>query len=1395
MTEQQSELTQIWEQAVDEYLNKSKRGSVAQRWKVPITTQDDLNKLIEQHESDFLRFRKSRKRFWDGLMATMGQLQNLGNVAQAALQLSPFAPAAVVLEAGLFLVSSGAAVADTYDSLETLFRRVRDITDRLGEYLKVSLDHKLQQVVIKLLSSLLDVFGEAEAAIRRGRGKEMMRRVTGKENTIQVALDRLDEWVQTEIALITAKTFATTQRIDEKVDNERDRLLLRRSLCAEVASDNEAFGKNIEASRISRSGDWILKERLFDKWFQREFPVLWVLGKPGTGKTYLASRIVSHIRQNSGLASFFYIREGMNTQHDPESILKAIAYQVTGLYGAYREQAVAVCNDGDSLLLPKSLWESLFVKPFNTGAAKPLFVVIDGLDEATTKNQELIVKLAKNLSDMRSKTRKNPVIQLLLLGRPDLDYNVSNVWRGEKRRPKILHIEPSMSRSDVERFIKKGVTEGIPLLQKMRPGPSKRLRREIVKTLSDSSDGMFMLAKLMLAEVKDMNKPELVREALSKPPQGLDEMFRRVVARLDVTGGFDKQDLNELIMWVACAKRDLRLGELDLVLKLRDLRQNGIVGLEDELRTRFGSFFSIVLRDTEVESEDEGEGEEETVSVAGSDTTLADSVSKDSDPGDESDAEWEDERQSDNNLSDNDLDDYESDDDTPPQFFTATVKFGHASVGQHFRTASIHRGIGMDLHFAQAHIALTCVGFLTDNIPKRKQKPWREPDLFRYSSDYFLDHFVEVDLDELEITQPDLFESLSKEVSYLFNDHDSLGRWFHNVPDEQRFMCQLFSENVCSKLRQCSMKTNTHNKDTTESLKKESSTSDSVLLEPFAHCIAKAWLSDESCDSMVAVLFLQGYLFLRDRKTFGQWTLPPNRPFEHIAEGISPEQIRKMSALCGLERNMHFYLALGSTFAKIRTSQHLLAAVDEFEHAIQLTEYPEWIWLAYKKKAKVLSRLGESRDAIVAASKALDLLPEDRFYKKKKLLRLIQDAYLHLGNRDAALAAAASAWECAPSDPTAAFRLIYTAHKTGSYTETVKIMRSALESSNGAKFLGRIIDQMVPQRYTTEYMSIACAKIGDLDLAKDAFTAVKSEARDSGAEEIMAAADEALAQLYFGFYHDEEKAIDLWEDIIRNYPSTRPAFEASYALMPWYFTKGKEADPTEAHTWLSKMEHLVAAIEAMTPSPSMSLAQYEVAALLGRWFAEQGETELARAKIHPYVKASICNLTDRDDSNDYDAYHSLARALLCFGHREHAAIAWAFTKPIQSAEQLLGEAGQHVPNANITTVPAVDTEVATPFSWLGRCDGACDRPEVVVKSFSMCEICVDVAFCDECEQKLRDGMGTFTICNPAHPFMEIYPPRGLVTKDAEGYKVHLEEEKVVSASEWLAMVSREWIGE
>ena len=171
----------------------------------------------------------------------------------------------------------------------------------------------------------------------------------------------------------------------------------------------------------------------------------------------------------------------------------------------------------------------------------------------------------------------------------------------------------------------------------------------------------------------------------------------------------------------------------------------------------------------------------------------------------------------------------------------------------------------MDLNFAQAHIALTCLQFLTDHIPKRKQKPWREPDLFEYSVNHFLDHFGEVDFEELKSSHPHLLNSLSEEVLFLFRDRDSIHVWFHALSDEYNFMCQLFSQSICSRLRICISESDIRGKETPTSPGEEFPKGRpflELLLGPFAHYVAETWITLDSTREILAILFLQGFLSL-----------------------------------------------------------------------------------------------------------------------------------------------------------------------------------------------------------------------------------------------------------------------------------------------------------------------------------------------------------------------------------------------------------------------------------------------------------------------------------------------------------------------------------------------------
>lgn len=858
-----TELTLLWEEAVRDYASKSKRAPILNDWKHIVNTNANLEELIEAHESKFLTFRHHRGRFWHVFVDTMNQLQRLGRIAQGGIGATRFAPSSIILEAGLFLIDSGSAVANTYDSLEVLFRRTRDTTSRLEEYLdRNSNDAKLREILVQLLCSLLNVFGEAEATIRRGRGKELMQRISGKENKVQKALDQLDDTVQRDIHYVTAKTFITTQCIYDDAKSDAGRELLRESLWTEAVRSNDALHASNERTRIKQSGDWLLNEPLFGRWAERDFPVLWILGRPGTGKTFLASRVISHLSKSSDatITSYFYITESMNTQNTIESTLRALAYQVSGLCDNYKRVALRVCKEDRSLHSPESVWDSLFIGPFNnsTLTSKPLFIVVDGLDEATPDDQEMWLRLVRNLVELRRNGTQLPRIQVLLLGRPDLRDIISNTWRRTNTSPQIIDIRSSVSKVDIERFISKGVSEGVSLLARMNPGPARQLEKEITTRVSNSSDGLFIIAKLMLAGMKNMNKPGLIREALDKPPSGLTDMFRRVITRLVMAGGFEKEDLNEIIMWVACARRELLLGELDLVLKLRDPGQDGIVALEHELETRFGSLFIVshIQADSQEEEEEEEEGD---VSDSGIDDDVGDWSALCA--SQQSEEQRAGEHRSTGQVSEvnRPRDDYDND-TIPDNFFTARVKFSHTSVGQHFRTAPLQEGIGMDVNSAQAHLAMTCLRFLTNHIPKREERAWCEFDLFQYSADHFLDHLTEIQPDSLESQYPMQMEQLSEEIFVILNDTNRLFEWLTWVSDKYKFMCQLFDQKTYTKLQELLPRpsSKSHSDSGIEWLQKAKISSE-VLLGPFAQSVAEGWLAEGFENRALAILFLDGY--------------------------------------------------------------------------------------------------------------------------------------------------------------------------------------------------------------------------------------------------------------------------------------------------------------------------------------------------------------------------------------------------------------------------------------------------------------------------------------------------------------------------------------------------------
>ena len=287
---------------------------------------------------------------------------------------------------------------------------------------------------------------------------------------------------------------------NEKVEKERLDKLDREVLGKVQDRHNYALEQRLEGS-----GNWIKEEPLYKGWINEEEPILWIFGGPGAGKSFLSSTIISHLqdlhaqdRDHSARISvgYFYIKENDERLRSLNAIFKGVALQIANNNPVYKKHVVNVCESADRIGTAKSTWKNLFLDFFGSqqNADSAAFVVIDGLDEAPKAERLMFLELLKDLEDYPSLGGgKRSRLNFVIVGRPELRDTIANIWES---RTVFIEVSAAKNRDDIERYINDG-TRKVRALKNKRilPGDREKLRADIVKSLKEGANGMFLWVK------------------------------------------------------------------------------------------------------------------------------------------------------------------------------------------------------------------------------------------------------------------------------------------------------------------------------------------------------------------------------------------------------------------------------------------------------------------------------------------------------------------------------------------------------------------------------------------------------------------------------------------------------------------------------------------------------------------------------------------------------------------------------------------------------------------------------------------------------------------------------------------------------------------------------------
>lgn len=88
-----------------------------------------------------------------------------------------------------------------------------------------------------------------------------------------------------------------------------------------------------DSRRLQGSGEWLFQKCSFEQWRNAcSSKLLWLRGRPGVGKSFLAGNAVKHVRQQDLDCSCFFFESGDSRKSTVNAFLRSMAFQMASLH-------------------------------------------------------------------------------------------------------------------------------------------------------------------------------------------------------------------------------------------------------------------------------------------------------------------------------------------------------------------------------------------------------------------------------------------------------------------------------------------------------------------------------------------------------------------------------------------------------------------------------------------------------------------------------------------------------------------------------------------------------------------------------------------------------------------------------------------------------------------------------------------------------------------------------------------------------------------------------------------------------------------------------------------------------------------------------------------------------
>ncbi|KAL4879917.1 NACHT and TPR domain protein [Aspergillus karnatakaensis] len=1360
---------------------------------------DDLTKEIDARNQQFGEFREKRGVIFDVMKAALIPVQLFGDLAAGGASMV-FPPSSLIFGAVTYLMGAAKGVSASYNAIHELMGSLKDFTIRLKAYSRESISEDLSEKLSDILVTLIEVFALSTKTIRRGRLLKFARNFAlGSDDAIQAALGKLDKLTQVEAHLVGAETLTESKRTGRVVDDisvtvnaasatvtetgitvnsmsvrvdqvqemignlmvtvdeekqgtreERERsqqLLVHKILSPSKADSAQDWYDKINKARIPGTGDWIRNEDVFTSWLDKESPVMFISGNPGAGKSYLSANIITFLKEKyprgqetsqTSIGYFFFKDDNPNTRSFHQALLD-LAFQISKSDPVYHKY-LATIESHERVSTLESAWRLLFVDFFlkKRNADSTVYILFDALDEAFDEERRDFLSLAKDLYEYPDQRH----LQLAFVARPHV---ADQLIEGLEVEVPTIHITTQKNSHDINSYITASIKKSAVLRR-----VSAKLRKEIIEKLSAGAEGMFLWANLMLQELVKKRSEGSMRKALEHPPKGLKEMLRQVLSTFSATGNEEELEyLNEILAWVACSTEPLTLGGVESILKLKSPEGDGMIYLEGALRRQWASFFILDRED-------------------GLNTAELQTISS---KGNTSDGSDEEEEQDDEEA----FEDVENLTDFNSHAESTTVTFCHASIGDFFRdetegkvSANGSFAVGVNHLEAKTHVLKTLIKVLSDKTFAEKADD--KGAMLNHASTHWI-HFLK-QVSPSDCSLEDRTE-IAQVLLRLFTDEESIiahiGRrsWVSTKANLEAVRKWWKDSEVIASLPE-------EGQDFIKSTESDPITT----FKPIMMLCVDKWVRGNQWNVPPCAGMIWSYQRLQK-----DTEIPDLSNFNPTAEELIEAASFGDFAKDGLWHRR--------TAIALRSAKHHDVSIEYFTKALELDpdDYlvRAGLSLAYVAKKDWSKAIELDEEAAKMLSAKIESDPENRvlqltLHSILERLALSYNAADEPGKRLETLQRSYKAIEYCS---TCLNELLDYYGSKKDHKEVMALIQQLADTPFPEKDYTCLTKALCdnPYNYDDFFVHVADAALAtdSLDFLTGAFRTAAKEARKVLRTLTAANLELSLARLYSEYLGDQDKAIKRWEKILSMYASSNEdteiggvKLEAAYSLTQRLLCNAVDAgfNTPEAEAVVTKLEALAKRTVTNTQSDAWILdGAREIS--LGAYYRLSGRDADAKRQFRPSISRALQILSDDDPENDEEGLDELVNVLVAAGDTTNViAVAYMLAAA--------GEDGEDDENNEDGDDEPEDT-------WF--CDGPCRKGHATLEDFSMCPICFNTAFCQDCTKLLETGEVPTKTCSAKHaPHFIHIPTRPTAIEKG---KVLVDGE-IVEFEAWKEQLRKKW---